>query len=144
MINYKFSIHLLIILFFSVFQSCIVEEESSVDYVVVNGTDYKILIERYGGWDYNFINGDTIFLEIGSEVVLNYSGKGGVFYPFYGTDSLVLKSGDKFKQTYTPMMNGKSPFNIDNYEGGKVDYKHHITSYEYTYRMENIDFVMQE
>ena len=94
--------------------------------------------------DYNFVNRDTISLDKGSQIVLNYSGKGGTFCPFCGTDSLVLSSGDKFKQVYTPMMNGKTPLNMNYYDGGKIDYKHHITSYEYTYRMENSDFVIQE
>ena len=144
MIKSKFPFHLLIVLFFSIFQSCIVEEESSVDFIVINETDYKILIERNGGWDYNFVNGDSIFLEKGSQIVLNYYGKGGAFCPFCGTDSLVFSNGDKFKQIYTPMMNGKNPLNKDYYEGGKVNYKHHITSYEYTYRIENSDFVIEE
>ena len=118
--------------------SC-VEEEESVDYTIVNKSDYNIKIVRYGGYDYNFRNGDTMILNRESQIIFHYSGKGGTS-PFLTIDSLGFFSGDKLNHIYKSYVPGKSPFNLDYYSGGKTDYKHHITYSQYTYLIENSDF----
>ena len=127
----------LIVLLFGL-NSCI-EEEESVDYTILNKSDYNIKIVKYGGYDYNFRNGDTMLLNRESQIIFHYSGKGGTS-PFLSIDSLGFFSGDKLKHIYKNYMPGKSPFNLDYYSGGKTDYKHHITYSQYTYIIENIDF----
>lgn len=118
--------------------SCI-EEESSSDYTIVNKSDYNIKIVKYGGYDYNFRNGDTMLLNRESQIIFHYSGKGGTS-PFPSIDSLGFFSDNILKHMYKSYKPGKSPFNLDYYSAGKSDYKHHITYSQYTYIIENIDF----
>jgi hypothetical protein len=122
------------------FSSCIVEEETSVDCVIRNESEYNIVITRYGGYDNNFINSDSLSINIGEEKVLLYSEKGMPCFPFCGTDSMVFKSNNVILKTYTYLSSGKSPLNEDYYQGGKEDYKNHITTYKYTYIIKTIDF----
>jgi len=118
--------------------SCI-EEEESVDYTIVNKSDYNIKIVKYGGYDYNFRNGDTVLLNRESQTIFHYSGKGGTC-SFCLIDSLGFFSSDKIKQIYRRNTPGKNPFHIEYYSGGKTDYKHHVTYSQYTYLIENSDF----
>jgi len=120
--------------------SCKVEEGTSVDYILINESDYKITIERYGGWDFNFKDSNTVLLEKGSELKLQYSDDtGGPCQPFRGTDSLIFTFGDLFKKTYKQITPEKNPLRVDYYEGGKIGDKKHFTLYKYTYHILNND-----
>ena len=134
----KFSFIYFMLLILVGMNSCI-EEEQFAEYTIINSSDYNITMVKFGGWDYNFKNGNTLIINSASQHIFSYSGKGGTS-PFCTIDSLVFSSGEIFRQTYKLNMPGKSPFSYDYYTGGKTGYKHHITSYQYTYYIKNEDF----
>lgn len=131
----KYKLFLLLIL--ASFYSC-VEEGESVNFIILNETDVSIVVIQYG---YNYIV-DTVLLDIEDEIMQHYSeATGGVSRsPFRDLDSLIFVKNDSINKSYSRISSGKSPFNLDYYEGDKKGYNNHITSYEYIYRIKNEDF----
>lgn len=125
--------------------SCIVEEGTSADYIIKNETDFDLKVERYGGWDSNFKESDTLYLKAKQEFIFNYyDDTGGPLPPLFSTDSLMFSYENLLRKTYTRDMSDKNPFNLDYYEGGKINYKNHVTSYEYNFVIVQSDFEMND
>ena len=115
---------------------CIIEEENDYTYILVNESSINITLERVGGYDDNFTS-NSVQINAESQFSFHYYD---ISLPFLTTDSLYFKNNGVILRKFGRQTEGKNPLRIEYYDGGKVGYKRHITSYEYTFKILDTDF----
>ena len=115
---------------------CIIEEENDYTYILVNESSINITLERVGGYDDNFTS-NSVQINAESQFSFHYYD---ISLPFLTTDSLYFKNNGVILRKFGRQTEGKNPLRIEYCDGGKVGYKRHITSYEYTFKILDTDF----
>jgi hypothetical protein len=127
-----------IIVFVLSLNSCIIEEEEEFTFTIKNESSKDITLERMGGYDINFT---SLSIQINSKSQFSFHYDYAVNVPFPGTDSIFFINNDLSFKKFGRNTESKNPLRIEYYEGGKVDYKHHISIYKYVYTILDADFL---
>ena len=139
----RINLNIILTMTLLVINSCTIEDNSSVQYILQNKTTNNLKIVKHNGWDSNFKNGNTLLLAKDTELILYYDDMGGPPSPFSGIDSISISVNDTLEKTYSHMSAGKNPLDIDSYQSGKTGSKKHNTSYQFTYMIESEDFILK-
>lgn len=126
--------------------SCIIEYDTSTEFIYENKTDYTISMEMIMPRLHDTIFIDTYNIDSHSEKSISCNGSGlNVLYNFlYLYDSVVFSIGDSVSKTFLKDdISEYNPLNLDNYilskkSGKRYDY----FKYTYTFTNDNISKIL--